>query len=97
MKHVILAESTRAMKQAVIDRDILPVLGNKMMAEITTSMVRDLCDRIVERGGRATAVQARRSSAAYTVTPMTVVMVCLILRLTLNLRLSPYLNHESEH
>ncbi len=82
------------MKQAVIDRDILPVLGNKMMAEITTSMVRDLCDRIVERGGRATAVQAGRSSAAYTVTPMTVVMVCLILRLTLNLRLSPYLNHE---
>ncbi len=30
-----------------------------MMAEITTGMVRDLCDRIVERGGRATAVQAR--------------------------------------
>ncbi|EPA6980016.1 tyrosine-type recombinase/integrase [Escherichia coli] len=59
MKHVILADSTRAMKQAVIDRNILPVLGNKMMAEITTSMVRDLCDRIVERGGRATAVQAR--------------------------------------
>ncbi|QLN20081.1 tyrosine-type recombinase/integrase [Escherichia coli] len=59
MKHVILADSTRAMKQAVIDRDILPVLGNKMMAEITTSMVRDLCDRIVERGGRATAIQAR--------------------------------------
>ncbi|WP_271014263.1 tyrosine-type recombinase/integrase [Escherichia coli] len=59
MKHVILADSTRAMKQEVIDRDILPVLGNKMMAEITTSMVRDLCDRIVERGGRATAVQAR--------------------------------------
>ncbi|EHH5170481.1 tyrosine-type recombinase/integrase [Escherichia coli] len=59
MKHVILADSTRAMKQAVIDRDILPVLGNKMMAEITTSMVRDLCDRIVERGGRATAVQTR--------------------------------------
>ncbi|HAL6447364.1 TPA: tyrosine-type recombinase/integrase [Escherichia coli] len=59
MKHVILADSTRAMKQVVIDRDILPVLGNKMMTEITTSMVRDLCDRIVERGGRATAVQAR--------------------------------------
>ena len=59
MKHIILAESTRAMKQSVIDRDILPVLGNKMMAEVTTGMVRDLCDRIVERGGRATAVQAR--------------------------------------
>ena len=59
MKHVILADSTRAMKQVVIDRDILPVLGNKMMTEITTSMVRDLCARIVERGGRATALQAR--------------------------------------
>lgn len=59
MKHVILADSTRAMKQAVIERDIMPELGNKMMAEITTGMVRDLCDRIVERGGRATAVQAR--------------------------------------
>lgn len=59
MKHVVLADSTRAMKQSVIDRDILPVLGNKIMAEINTPMVRDLCDRIVERGGRATAVQAR--------------------------------------
>lgn len=59
MKHVILADSTRCMKQAVIERDIMPVLGNKMMSEITTGMVRDLCDRIVERGGRATAVQAR--------------------------------------
>ena len=59
MKHVVLADSTRAMKQAVIDRDILPVLGNKLMTEITTGMVRDLCDRIIERGGRATAIQAR--------------------------------------
>lgn len=59
MKHVILADSTRAMKQAVIECDIMPVLGNKMMDEIITGMVRDLCDRIVERGGRATAVQAR--------------------------------------
>lgn len=59
MNHITLADSTRAMKQAVIDRDILPVLGNKVMSEITTSMVRDLCDRIVARGGRSTAVQAR--------------------------------------
>ncbi|MCS2149656.1 tyrosine-type recombinase/integrase [Scandinavium manionii] len=59
MKYIILADSTRAMKQAVLDRDILPVLANKLMAEINTATVRDLCDRIVERGGRATAVQAR--------------------------------------
>lgn len=59
LKHVTLADSTRAMKQAVIGRDILPALGNKVMTEITTRVVRDLCDRIVERGGRATAIQVR--------------------------------------
>ena len=59
MERVTLADSTRAMKQAVIDRDILPVLGNRLMTEITTPMVRDLCDRILARGGRSTAVQAR--------------------------------------
>lgn len=59
MKHVTLADSTRAMKEAVIERDILPVLGNKLMTEITTAMVRDLCDRILDRGGNATAVQVR--------------------------------------
>lgn len=52
MKHVILAYSDRAiMKQVVIDRDIMPVIGNKVMDEITTGMVRDLCDCIIERGG----------------------------------------------
>ncbi|MEP8451078.1 tyrosine-type recombinase/integrase [Enterobacter bugandensis] len=60
MKHVTLADSTRAMKQAVIERDIFPALGNKVMEEISTVMVRDLCDKILARGGRATAVQARQ-------------------------------------
>lgn len=64
MEHARLADSTRAMKQAVIDRDILPALGNKLMTEINTAMVRDLCDRIVARGGRATAVQAREIIAS---------------------------------
>lgn len=58
MQHVTLAESTRAMKEAIIRRDILPVLGRKVMAEITPSMVRSMCDRILERGGNATAIQA---------------------------------------
>lgn len=60
MKHVTLADSTRAMKQAVIERDIFPALGNKVMEEISTVMVRDLCDKILARGGRATAVQVRQ-------------------------------------
>lgn len=59
MAYTSLADSTRAMKQSVIDRDVLPVLGNKLMTEINAGMVRDLCDRLVDRGGRATAVQVR--------------------------------------
>ncbi|EOC1104628.1 tyrosine-type recombinase/integrase [Cronobacter sakazakii] len=59
MKHIILADSTRAMKQTIIDRDIFPVLGRKLMTEITTRMVRDLCDKVLARGGRSTAIQIR--------------------------------------
>lgn len=59
MKHATFADSTRGMKQAVIDKDIIPVMGNKLMTEINPQMVRDLCDRIVARGGRATAIQVR--------------------------------------
>ncbi|MGN8238205.1 tyrosine-type recombinase/integrase [Enterobacter soli] len=67
MKRASLADSTRSMKQAVIDRDIIPFLGNKQMVEITPSMVRTLCERIVDRGGNATAVQTREIiSSVYT-------------------------------
>jgi len=59
-KLVTLADSIRAMKQAVIECDIMPVLGNKVMSEITTSVVRDLCDRLVERGGRRRRFRAGR-------------------------------------
>ncbi len=59
MKHSTFADSTRGMKQAVIDKDIIPVMGNKLMTEINPQMVRDLCDKIVDRGGRATAIQVR--------------------------------------
>lgn len=59
MNHARLADSTRAMRKSIIDRDIVPELGKKLMTEITTLMVRELCNKIVERGGRATAVQVR--------------------------------------
>lgn len=59
MQHVTLADSTRALKEAIIERDLLPALGKKQMTEITTLMVMDMCDRIVARGGRATALRAR--------------------------------------
>ena len=59
MKNATLADSTRELKRAIIDRDLIPSLGNKLMTEITTAAVRDLCDKIVQRGGNATAVRAR--------------------------------------
>lgn len=64
MNHVRFAESTKAMKQAVIDRDILPTLGKKLMHEITTTMLRDLCNKILERGARLTARQVREIVSA---------------------------------
>lgn len=79
MKRASLADSTRSMKQAVIDRDIIPFLGNKQMAEITPSMVRALCDRIMDRGGNATAVQGVRLSVAFIHTRKTGVMTLRIL------------------
>jgi len=59
MKHVRLADSTRRMKKSVIERDILPTLGKKLLHEITTPMLRALCDKVLERGARATAMQVR--------------------------------------
>ncbi|GKX40326.1 tyrosine-type recombinase/integrase [Pectobacterium versatile] len=59
MKHVRLADSTRAMKQSVIDRDITPTLGNRLMHEITPASLRALCEKMLDRGARATALQVR--------------------------------------
>lgn len=59
MKNIRLADSTRAMKQSVIDRDTLPAFGNRLMHELTPPLVREHCDKMVERGARATALQVR--------------------------------------
>ncbi|MCC3733677.1 tyrosine-type recombinase/integrase [Rouxiella badensis] len=53
------ADSTRAMKQACINRDIIPVLGKRRMHEITPQVLRAHCEKIKDRGARATAVQVR--------------------------------------
>ena len=54
-----LAESTKAMKMAVLERDIIPSLGRYLMTEINSGMVRSLCDKVLERGARSTALQIR--------------------------------------
>jgi integrase len=54
-----LADSTRAMRQRILDKDILPALGKFKLTEISTSQVMKLCDKIKARGAPAPAVQAR--------------------------------------
>jgi len=53
------AASTRAMKQGVIDREITPKIGTRLMHEVTPQVLRSLCEDIKDRGARATAVQVR--------------------------------------
>ncbi|TVO63487.1 tyrosine-type recombinase/integrase [Denitromonas ohlonensis] len=54
-----LADSTVAMRKSILDRDVLPRLGNRKLEEITPTQVLDLCERIKARGAPATAVHAR--------------------------------------
>lgn len=53
------AESTLRLKMSVLRRDVLPVFGRYLMSEITPLQVRQQCERVVERGARATALQVR--------------------------------------
>ena len=52
-----MAESTRAMRKGVLFRDVLPAFDKRKMWEVTEGDVRQLCERIVDRGAPATAVQ----------------------------------------
>lgn len=54
-----LAESTRAARKHIIDRDILPVFQNRLLTEIHAEDLRALCNKVKERGAPATAVQIR--------------------------------------
>ncbi|WP_444543528.1 tyrosine-type recombinase/integrase [Laribacter hongkongensis] len=54
-----MAESTKAMRESILDRDILPVYRKRLLTEITGEDLRALCDKIKDRGAPATAVHAR--------------------------------------
>lgn len=58
LKHK-MADSTRAMKRSVYERDIKPSFHNKLMREIDHHALRKLTDSIVDRGAPATAVHVR--------------------------------------
>lgn len=54
-----MAESTRAMRRAIYDRDIAPVWKNRLLTEITADDLRVLCARVKDRGAPATAIHVR--------------------------------------
>ncbi|MDO8574782.1 MAG: tyrosine-type recombinase/integrase [bacterium] len=54
-----MADSTRSMRKSIIDRDILPLIKNRLMTEISADDLRDLCNKAKVRGAPATAVHIR--------------------------------------
>lgn len=54
-----LSESTINQRRRVYDRDIKPFLGSRPLADIDSSEVLEVCERIKARGAPATAIHAR--------------------------------------
>ena len=54
-----MADSTRAMRRAIFERDILPTFRNRLLTEITPEDLRSMCAKVKERGAPATAVHVR--------------------------------------
>ena len=50
-----MADSTRAMRKSIIDRDILPVFENRLLTEIIPDDLRRLCAKVKVRVAPATA------------------------------------------
>src|SRR5271154_5598085 len=54
-----MADSTRAMRRAIFDRELVPVCKNRLLHEISPDDLRALCAKIVDRGAPATAIHVR--------------------------------------
>lgn len=59
LKDYRMADSTKAMRKSIIDRDILPVFGRRLLREVTPEDLRNLCEKIKNRNAPATAVHVR--------------------------------------
>ena len=61
-----MADSTRSMRRAIFERDILPAFRNRLLTEITSGDVRVLCAKVKDRGApivlKNSAVAGRRGS-----------------------------------
>lgn len=54
-----MADSTKAMRRSIYERDILPTFRNRLLTEITPDDLRMMCGKVKERGAPATAVHVR--------------------------------------
>ena len=54
-----MADSTKAMRRSIWERELLPKWRNRLLDEITPNDIRDLCGKIVDRGAPATAIHVR--------------------------------------
>ncbi|MGK8399381.1 integrase arm-type DNA-binding domain-containing protein [Burkholderia cenocepacia] len=54
-----MADSTRAMRKSIVDRDIFPVFQNRLLTEIGPDDLRALCNKVKGGGAPATAVHIR--------------------------------------
>jgi hypothetical protein len=54
-----MADSTRAMRRAIFERELVPTCKNRLLHEITPDDLRAVCAKIVERGAPATAIHVR--------------------------------------
>ena len=54
-----MADSTRAMRRSIFERELLPVWRNRLLTEITPDDLRAHCGAIVDRGAPATAIHVR--------------------------------------
>lgn len=54
-----MADSTRAMRRGIFERELLPAWRNRLLTEITSGDLRSHCLKIVDRGAPATAIHVR--------------------------------------
>jgi len=54
-----MADSTRAMRRIIFERDILPKFRNRLLGEISHEDVRAICAKVRDRGAPATALHVR--------------------------------------
>lgn len=54
-----MADSTKAMRRSIYERDVLPTFRNRLLTEITPDDLRMMCGKVKDRGAPATAVHVR--------------------------------------